>query len=1202
MHRPSFLLLLGVLCATGALLIDEPDADERLKQEAKGLQEQVLAAQEDLVSFAAEQARLITENGARDWMSGQSDVLERERQRTGTLIAAYSGDSLLAWSGDLTGLSTTAATGGSSRPGGTIRLRAEVAIGQLLVRASRPVWFAPPVQNRFLRERFHPSLRAAEGLQVSKHAALGEAVHAADGSVLFHVSWREGAMELGLWLWWRAALLLLASGLMLAALWAGSLRLVRRDRPGMGIVAFLTGATVFRWASLSWGPVAPFDRWPLFDPAVYATSAWFPSLGDLLINSLLLALAAVFVFLASGRMKPVASAWGGGVIVGLVLAHAAWITQLSIGLVSDSTIDLDLYHVQGIGAFGVVALAVVALLFASWCLVALTAARALLPGITIKRLVVGALFPVLASILVHHLAGVRDTILFLWPLPLLALIIAGRVRVFTFMHGVLLLAGLAGTSTHIISKYMGQRERRERVVLAERLAVREDPVLEQLFRESAPAIRHDAVLYRLLAGKAYCDPSDLQTRVRQPYFSGYWERYDLRLFGYAPQGELRCSTDPDPPRGFASDTASFPVGVTDMPDLFIDERLGGEVFYHARIAVMPNDSAPPAQLVVELRPRSLSQGPGFPELLLAGTDELALRAERYVQARYVNGLLMDQRGAAAQPQRWLRSTKEDAWFIADGIEYLAKTVGENVVMVLGLPHRGALDKATTFSYLFTFFGLLMLITLAVHAVITGTLPDLGIGTKVRAALLLFAITGLIFFGVGSQRLLSRQFEERETSTTLEKARSVAQELRRRIGDERIDGEVYAGYLQYVLSQLGNAYFTDLTLYAPDGRWLASSRPQMFTSGLIGPRMDHGAYAHLAILGRTAYVHEEAVGSAAFRTAYAPLLDSKGVLQAYLALPSFADQARQAEERAQLLVAVVNLFVLLFALSVLLAVFISNWTTRPLDLLKQSLAGMALDRSNKPLQYRGKDEVGELVAVYNLKVEELRESAERLARSERESAWREMARQVAHEVKNPLTPMKLGIQQFQRSWNPNAPDAKERLDRFATSMVEQIDALNGVATAFSQFAQMPSASPAEVDLGEVVRAAVDVFHASPGITVTHHESGPLPVMADREHMLRVFNNLLKNAVQAIPEGREGRIAISALRQGGSAIVEVRDNGTGVPDEARERIFSPSFTTKSSGMGLGLAMVKRMVEQAGGRVWFESDEVQGTRFFVELPLHR
>ncbi|WKZ65677.1 MAG: ATP-binding protein [Flavobacteriales bacterium] len=1201
MSRPLPLLLLGALCTLAALVVQEPDADRRLVTEADALQKRVWQAERELGALAQEQARYLTDSSAKGWLAHQSAWLESERKRTGASVRAWVGDSLVGWSGDLSGLPDRSAAGEHPSLEASSWLRSEAAIDRIRVEAFRPLWISPPVQNRFLRESFHPSFHVPDGLVAHRGGGIGIPIRTAAGDDLVHLHWREGALELGDWLWWRGALLGLASALLLTALWKAC-RHLSAQRPRTAALGFIGAVVVARWATLAYGTVAPFDRWPLFDPAVYATSTWFPSLGDLLINAALLALCAAFLRTLALRMPPIASFAGAGLAIALLLLLGGWVTDLCIGLVNDSSIDLDLYHVQGLGAYGAVALIVVALLLGAWCLAAMTVVGLLIPAVGLRRGALLAAALLAASAVLHHLLGSRDTILFLWPAPALGLLAWGQARSHSFLMGVLLLATLAGISTHIIAKYMGQRERRERVVLAERLAVREDPVVEQLFRESAPALRRDTALYRLLALGSYCDASDLLRRIRQPYFSGYWERYDQRLFGYSPNGELRCATDMEPPRGFARDTASFPSGVSDMPDLFIDERIGGEVFYHARIAIMPTDSAPPAQLVVELKPRSLSEGPGFPELLLAGTDDLSRRTERYVQARYVDGLLFEQRGRVAQPQRWERPLAEEEWYLADGMDYLAKPVGGNVVMVLGLPHRSLVDRATTFSYLFTFFGLLLLLVLAAHAALTGTLPDMGIGTKVRAALVLFAITGLIFFGAGSQQLLSRQFEEREAATTLEKARSVSQELRRRIGDERIDGDAYSGYLHYLLGQLGNAYFTDLTLYAPDGRWLASSRPQMFTTGLLGPRLHHMAFAQLSLQGRSAVVHEETVGSAVFRTAYMPLLDSRGGLIAYLALPSFANQAQQAEERAQLLVAVVNLFVLLFALSVLLAVFISNWTTRPLDQLKHSLAGMVLRGSNQPLLYRGRDEVGELVAVYNRKVGELRESAEKLARSERESAWREMARQVAHEVKNPLTPMKLGIQQFQRTWDPQAPDARERLDRFAKSMVEQIDALNGVATAFSQFAQMPAAAPSELDLCEAVRAAVDVFHATPGVSITHEEHGPLPVLADREHMLRVINNLLKNAVQAIPEGRHGRVLVTASREGDQARVEVRDNGTGIPLDARDRIFTPSFTTKSSGMGLGLAMVKRMVEQAGGRVWFESEEGEGARFVVELPLHR
>ena len=1174
-------------------MVREPDADARLNSAAKRLQRHVAEAEQELRAFTEKQAERITSLGPHEWMAREADALEQERLRTGTLVKVLVSDSTVAWSGDLVT---------DAQDTSCASLRAETRVGTMIVRTARPVWIEPRVQNRYLSAAFHPSFHAPEGLIAVPRGRPGTEILLSDGSALLRVAWREGAMELGNWLWWRAALIIASAIAFLGALWMACARVIDRGRRWQAALLFIATVIAFRWATIALGHTAPFDRWPLFDPSIYAAGWWFPSLGDILINAVLIVLSSAFLLRAVHEADRVNGPWAVVLVGGALLALAAWITRLIIGLVNDSTLDLDLFRIQDIGAYGMVSLLVAALLMGAWCLVAIAGMRVLASARSIARMAAPWIVAMAASTILHHLLGVRDTVLFLWPMAALILFLSGQKSGFGFLRGVLLLAVLSGTTTHVITRHMAQRERNERSAMAERLAMREDPYLDQLFREAAPAIRRDAAIYHLFTNGGYCDPQDLERLVRQPYFSGYWERYELRLFAYDTLGELRCATDQEGPRGLRTDSSAFPMGVADMPDLFVDERLGGDLYYHGRIAVMPTDSTPPAQLIIELKPRSLSQGTGFPDLLVAGQDEWEDRAQHYAQARYVNGLLMDQRGPVAMGQRWERPLSDEAWFEEQGQDYLAKRIGDNVVMVLGLPLRSSTDRITTFSYLFTLFGLLMLTALGAHAAIGGTLPDLGIGTKVRAALVLFAITGLVFFGIGSQRLLTRQFQEREESTSLEKARAVSQELGRRIGDERIDSEVYAGYIGYLLGLLGNAYFTDLTLYAPDGRWLASTRPQMLTQNLLGPRMEHSAFARMAIRGESSFVHQESVGTARFRTAYMPVLDSRGATLAYLALPSFADQARQAEERAQLLVAVVNLFVLLFSLSVLLAVFISNWTTRPLDALKRALASVALRGSNQPIQYRGKDEVGELVSVYNRKVEELRESAERLARSERETAWREMARQVAHEVKNPLTPMKLGIQHFQYTFDAKAPDAKERLDRFAKSMVEQIDTLNGVASAFSQFAQMPAAAPTELDLCEVVRAAVDVFHASPGITITHQEAGPLPVLADREHMLRVLNNLIKNAVQAMPEDHDGRISVIARREGSRARIEVRDNGTGIPEEARERIFTPSFTTKSSGMGLGLAMVKRMVEQAGGRVWFESEAGEGTRFLVELPLVR
>lgn len=1209
MPRPFLYLLLGVLLTGLSWGIREPDADLRLLDEATRLQAMLDEQALLLAHGSAKWVHELAELGAAEWMRRYASVLESERLRTGRVYLGFTEDSLICWSGQLPADVEAVLrhrTDAQCALPDAIYQCAHSSVGSLHMLALGPVWATPVIENRHLKRGFHPVLGTPAGLMVQPTDASGPLLTDASGQPLVRLAWRDGALDVGSWIIWKLALLLLSATFLLAALWSICMRVVESGRPWTGTLGFLGTVFAIRWAVLLFIPSAPFDRLPLFDPATYAASFAFPSLGDLVINAGLLVLGGVFVRRAF-RTTPASPPhplflpllWGG------LLGSAAWVTTTIIGLVNDSSVELDLYHVQGFNGASVAGIVGVALLFLAWALLADTCIRGFskasprwLPwAIGIGVLVI--------SVIIHHDHGVRDTVLFLWPLPLLVLLVhAGRTQ-YRFAHAVIGLGLLAAVTSHILTKFNRSREQRERSVLAERLSVREDPVVELLFREVAPLLRTDRTLHSLITSARSCSGRELDAAVRQVFFGSFWERYEVRVFAFDAAGRPRCMTEGSQPRSLEGIGSDFtdPTALSEMPDLFFEQGGAEGSYYHARLAVMPMETAIPGLLIIELHPRSVSQGLGFPDLLLTGDDPLGIRAERYAVARYERGLLVDRSNARGVPLKWTRKLEPDGllWFTENNTEYLARGAMDGTLIVLGTVQRGALDRATTFSYLFALFSLLLAAAMLLRTILrSGGLPPLGIGGKVRAALLSFAVVGLLFFGAGTQRLLTDQYTEHAEASLLAKAHSAHMELQQKLdGQAPLDGD-RSRYLEHLLAQLSNVLFSDITLFDLHGRMLASSRPQIFSNGLLGPRMDAVAYARMVIEQASDLVHQESIGSAHYQSAYLPLRDRKGQVLGYLSLPSFADQRQQEQERSGVLVAVVNLFVLLFALSILVALFISNWTTRPLDLLKRSLQGVALQGENRPLSYHGHDEVGQLVEVYNRKVEELRESAEKLARSERETAWREMARQVAHEIKNPLTPMKLGIQHFQQAWDPHAPDARERLDRFSQSIVQQIDALNGVATAFSQFAQMPIAKPEALDLRDVVRAAVDVFHASPGIDIVFHDGPALPVSADREHLLRAFNNLLKNAVQAIPEGRHGRIDVRLSIRNKEALAMITDNGIGIPVHSRERLFTPSFTTKSSGMGLGLAMVKRIVEQAGGRVWFESDENEGATFFVSLPL--
>jgi nitrogen fixation/metabolism regulation signal transduction histidine kinase len=225
----------------------------------------------------------------------------------------------------------------------------------------------------------------------------------------------------------------------------------------------------------------------------------------------------------------------------------------------------------------------------------------------------------------------------------------------------------------------------------------------------------------------------------------------------------------------------------------------------------------------------------------------------------------------------------------------------------------------------------------------------------------------------------------------------------------------------------------------------------------------------------------------------------------------------------------------------------------------------------------------------------------LARSERESAWREMAKQVAHEIKNPLTPMKLSVQQLQRTYNPDDPKSGDKLQKVANSIVEQIDALTKIANEFSSFAKMPIPREERLELISLVKRVREVFTVDAGSEITvHSDQHEIFIKADKDQIIRVFNNLIKNATQAIPQDQEGKITIDLKLESGSVLVTITDNGVGIEKSKLGKIFVPYFTTKSNGTGLGLAMVKQIVENHHGSIDFDTIEGKGTTFFIKLPL--
>ncbi|HEX3386450.1 MAG TPA: ATP-binding protein, partial [Mucilaginibacter sp.] len=383
--------------------------------------------------------------------------------------------------------------------------------------------------------------------------------------------------------------------------------------------------------------------------------------------------------------------------------------------------------------------------------------------------------------------------------------------------------------------------------------------------------------------------------------------------------------------------------------------------------------------------------------------------------------------------------------------------------------------------------------------------------------------------------------------------------------------------------------------------LVSTQPKIYDFKLIAPRINARAYIALNRQQRNEFTNQEIIGTLNYKAGYVPVKNKdKTKTIGYLELPYFSNQADYNERLGSLLNAMINIYALIFIGIGLLAIIIARQITAPLNIIEHGLRKTIYGQKNEPIKWKRNDEIGTLVKEYNNMIAALEQSAQKLAQSERESAWREMAKQVAHEIKNPLTPLKLGLQLLEKSWKDKDPKFDQKFERFSKSFVEQIESLSSIASEFSAFAKMPDTRIERMDIFGVLTQAVVVFKQMDNIRILYKApEEPFYVNADRDQLLRSFNNLLKNAIEAIPPGQQGLIEIGHVVTGRNILLYIKDNGNGIAEHQREKIFMPNFTTKSSGTGLGLAFVKNSIENAGGKVWFETVTGEGTTFHISLP---
>jgi two-component system, NtrC family, nitrogen regulation sensor histidine kinase NtrY len=552
-----------------------------------------------------------------------------------------------------------------------------------------------------------------------------------------------------------------------------------------------------------------------------------------------------------------------------------------------------------------------------------------------------------------------------------------------------------------------------------------------------------------------------------------------------------------------------------------------------------------------------------------------------------------------------RSASEDVSTSVEAVE--DRTVAVRIPAVLAFDHLYYILRLTIAGLCVTFVLYLLGIYVRYRQGQLPT-PSVRFRDKVLTAFLAVGVVSMIAVGVVGVQVV-----------TGENTRVIERRLHDHLNrvEETLALEAQSGEMMYRVAErvdldsLAARVGLDLRMYE-DGRLRATSRARLVRDRLVEDRLPIGVYQALYDETYRFTTAPSYIGSFQYVVGYQALPSETGAPQYVLAVPTLAQQERIEEEQARTLAYLFGALLILVVVVMLTALLLANALARPIAQLREGLEAVGEGRYARELPVETRDEIGDLVRTFNEMREQLRESRRKLAQQERELAWREMARQVAHEIKNPLTPMKLSIQHLRRAYQREeggGPSGFGPLfDRITETLIEQIEALARIANEFSTFARLPTRVVEPLDLNEVIQEAARLMQEdADGVQIeTDLSDGPLVVEADREELRRIFINLIKNAIQAIPDHRDGNVVLSTTPVTGSGDAApgvrctIEDNGTGIPTHLQDRIFQPKFSTKTSGTGLGLAIARKGIEELNGQIGFSTVEGERTTFWIHLPL--
>lgn len=775
---------------------------------------------------------------------------------------------------------------------------------------------------------------------------------------------------------------------------------------------------------------------------------------------------------------------------------------------------------------------------------------------------------------------------------------------------VALLVIMAVFMNSILNTINQHKAEQEQVFTARQLSIDNDPLFEFQFKELRQQILNDSVIALLLgSGEGSIQDEKIYEQIRNAYLKDNFNKFTTEITFCSQLQQLIVQPENMTIScyQFFDEFVRLKGKETSTEGLFlIDDNIQG-VYYLANIPLVVQNELNTItyRLFLEFYFKYIPEGIGYPELLVDEHKGFTRDFRNYSFATYRDGILVYKFGNYLYPTRIQSLTDADSGFFdKNHFRHFVSRINENKSLIVSRKTPDFSEKTAPFAHFFILLGLLSFLLIIIIAKTTDFKTfGLSFRSKLQLLVLVSVLLSFIIVGISSTYYITDIYIKKNEDFLSEKTQSILIELEHKLKNEDLSKDGMDDYLHQLLLKFSLVFFSDINMYDLSGRLMASSRPEIYDKGLLSRLMNPEAYFALRYENKLYFSQQEEIGNGTYKSSYIPFKDSQGRAVAYINLPYFARETEIRGEIASFIAAYFNLFLMLAGFSVAMALMFSRRLTQPLQMIQKKMQLIRFGKTNEKIVWKSSDELGQLVDQYNTLLDQLSESADLLARSERETAWREMARQVAHEIKNPLTPMRLSVQYLQKAWKDNDPDIDHKMRNTTQTLIQQIDTLSSIASAFSDFARMPQNKSENINLSEVIRYCITLFDHTDNIQLEFNDStkGEAYLKADKENLSRVFVNLIKNSIQAIGTYRnDGIVKVSLKRVENEYHIDIFDNGKGMNEEDRKKVFTPNFTTKTSGMGIGLSIVHNVITSIGGRITFSSEAGKGTEFNIVLPI--